>query len=497
MHYLILGFGIVGKSLLRFYQRNSTHLLSVWDQRVLSDDEEKMIIDAGAQLIDSKKLRDVLPIADMVVPSPGIPVGDYCDDRSKITSEFDLFADHYGGSIIGVTGSLGKTSVTQLLSVLLKQCDYHVSAAGNIGKPMLDLLLEQEHSGVVLELSSFQLELSKKAICDIAVWTTLYDNHLDRHKTRDKYICAKMKIVERLGKEQSFITTCSVLHTIEAFIKPVLIHTNAPQLWLVHTCSDDDRTLCHASLASMYTLRGVVYKKTDPSLDDNRDSKSSHVTLMHRLRAIVFDNDCRLNHSQISSLQSKHYNQFSIPLKSLPSSIFIDNVLIVIATLFAYGIPSEKVIAVLQKISPDYMGEFGKNRLELCHQKNGIFWYNDSKSTVMAATCAALDQLSKSHESIILILGGLSKGVDRSTLADYILAVPQVKAVYTFGQQDIAFSAFQHFDTLDQLMLHVHQEVHPGDCVLFSPSGASFDLYKNYQQRGEHFIAKIAENTII
>lgn len=467
MRYLILGFGVVGKSILRFMRANypKNYEIAVWDERTFNHDEQAMLEQARAASVAPNNLQQALEQADVFIPSPGIAPEIWSSVRTKLVSEFDLFAQHHKGSVIGVTGTLGKTSVTQLITQLLLQCELSFIAAGNIGLPMLDWASHNKNNGVVLELSSFQLEQSSQAVCDVAVWTNIFDNHLDRHQTRENYVNAKLRIVERLGAAQSFVASCQVLHELSSVLSPLLCKKDTPALWAVHICSQAERLACQRSLTKLHPLRQDLYAAN--------------------------------NLVMINQIESGYASSEAIFASTnlFPQATFLNNTLLAVAALRAYGISQEIIINALGRLPENFMGGYGEHRILLCHQSKGVDFYNDSKATVMASTRAAIDLLIQRYQSIILILGGLGKGVDRTPLAQYVTTISQITSTYTFGKTDPAFSDFTHFATLDELMEQVHKIAQPGDCVLFSPSGSSYDCYTDYKQRGKHFtlLAQVEE----
>ena len=186
----IIGLGLVGKSYLRFLQ-NRYKDIAVWDEKILDGD---------------LSLYEFIQAHDRLFVSPGVDLRDYENFSDKFFCELDLFAPAFKKKTIAITGTLGKTSTTQLIYNYLP---YKSALGGNIGRPMLELVDEQRASSCaneidwgIIELSSFQLERNKcwrKALPfapDIAIFTNFYPNHLDRHRTVEEYFSAKWRLFE-------------------------------------------------------------------------------------------------------------------------------------------------------------------------------------------------------------------------------------------------------------------------------------------------------------
>ena len=128
-----------------------------------------------------------------------------------------------------------------------------------------------------------------------------------------------------------------------------------------------------------------------------------------------------------------------------------------------------------------------QHRVRHCATVRGVAFYDDSKSTVAEATYAAAERLADSGRPMIIILGGLGKGADRSWLMPALEKLDNVKQIFCFGPECAVFPGAKACDTLEAVMDGVDDIMLPGDLVLFSPSGSSFDFFKNYEHRGQIF----------
>ncbi len=202
----IWGFGVVGKAALTFF---TDARVLVWDEKELGEQDQQLIAQHGATYVHGTS-DEFLDQCDEVLPSPGIAIGAHYKHSSKFLNELDLFANSFSGKTIAITGTLGKTTVTHQLGLLLQmEWGEQVAIAGNIGVGMLAVSHTQKKM-CVLELSSFQLEHSRTLAPDIAIWTNIYPNHLDRHETHERYFNAKFRLLQNQRSGQVAIISPQV-----------------------------------------------------------------------------------------------------------------------------------------------------------------------------------------------------------------------------------------------------------------------------------------------
>ena len=369
----IWGFGRVGQAAARFFTAHNISFL-VWD-------------DALTIPHSAKSLDELLNTCDAILPSPGIDINPYLDQATWL-NELDIFGHYFHKKIIAITGTVGKTTITTMITESLKNAGWRAIAAGNIGVPCFDIIEKQnELDVVVLEVSSFQLEHCKTFTPDLAIWTNFFPNHIDRHKTIDNYFNAKLNLLVRQTKNQHAILPVDLKDKIPA-LEPHVYYVTELGL-------DQNKVITQKALE-------IVTKKIHPVI---------YTPLEHRC---------------------------------------------------------EKIAII----------------------KNATF-INDSKSTTPQSTLAAIEQYK--DKKIILFLGGLSKGIDRTDL------IAQLKKytihVLCFGKEaeqlkkicDQFMISAASFATLDQAFKECTQIIDIYDCILFSPAGSSFDLFKNYEDRGLFF----------
>ena len=475
----IIGFGIVGKSVLAFLKRNheqgvdqpfhdAAHDgaaidIQIWDKRHLDQQEQALAVAHGATIVDVEHvdLPTFIESHDYLVASPGVDLSTYVGAERKVISELDFFASFYKKPVIAVTGSLGKTTVTKLIGSLGGMLPLRVSeggylrpaVGGNVGVGMLDLVSRgDDNDCAVLELSSFQLEFNHKFAPDIAVWTNLYSNHLDRHKTLENYFNAKFNMLRLQRSDHISIFSSDLLlgPAHELFIQAMSqLHSR------LIICSQ--RTLGEI-LPDFSWLRHALFFTCEEGM----------VT-----RSTV-------NHGHVIDLEP------IIHKSQLPRVTFDSNRVQVIATLHAMKLDIKKLAQVLEAVQQTLLSDL-QHRVRHCATVRGVTFYDDSKSTVAEATFAAAERLADSGRPMIIILGGLGKGADRSWLMPALEKLDNLKQVFCFGPECSVFPGARACDTLDDVMNAVDDIMLPGDLVLFSPSGSSFDFFKNYEHRGQMF----------
>lgn len=429
----VWGLGVVGESLIKYLHRQGFEYLLVHDSIV--PNKIDLLKEYGAQWVADQSA--FLKQCDLILPSPGIDLDPFAAYQSKFISELDLFYSDWHKPIVAITGSFGKTTVTSLLNNVFNQAGIKSVAAGNIGLAMCDVL-GVNYELAILELSSFQLDLCRHFAPDVGVWTNFCPNHLDRHKTMERYFAAKIKMFLHQSAEQL------ALFPIEL----------AP--WL-----------------SEILLQSKIYFFSIDKIDQ-LPMGSSGVFYLNGEEVCLQTAEGELRVASLASFSSL--------------STYVSNLVIVAAVTYLrqMKLPNAVHFAPIE------------HRLEKFYTHNGVDFYNDSKSTVAETTLAAVQKLS--GRPIILFLGGLSKGVDRSLLVAALR--DKVKMVICFGSEGLQLHkmcqnvgiASQKFDDLQTATNYVLANLTNGDQVLFSPAGSSYDLFANYVQRGVMFKKLVREN---
>jgi len=442
----IWGFGKVGKSAVRYFY-NQGNSIEVLDQRILSTEEKELLEKKQIPYFNNQNPSDFLERNDLIFPSPGIDLRSYKKFSAKWITEVSIIGQSFAKPLIAVTGSVGKTTVTHFLAQILQTLGVKLWTGGNIGTPMLDLLNEKKNfTMALLEVSSFQLEQRTHFSPDFAIWTNLYPNHLDRHENLSAYFQAKKNIINNQNKSQTALLSFSLIDSLKQRPESTLY------FFSLKTPSTEEFQKLE-SQESLFYLKG---KKIILRTCENK-IKEKEITSIKNLEHITFD----------------------------------ENLLIIFSAFYIiqqiYGIcntPS-KITKKLRSIP------YLEHRLEKVATISEIDFYNDSKSTTPESTISAVKRLST--KPIILLLGGISKGIDRTDLIKKIKN--KVKIVYSFGKEasDISKICLNHnvscytFKTLNSAVKASIKKALPGDQILLSPAGTSFDLFKNYEHRGNCF----------
>lgn len=440
----IWGYGIVGKSLIN-YLYNKNCFLEVFDQRRLNEYEQQYL---NLKNISIAENLEIFLNNDYIIPSPGIDLRPYCNLKDKFITELDLFYYNFKKPIIAITGSVGKTSITHILTQIFQAYGIKAQMGGNVGIGMCSFIDQQDEIDLlVLELSSFQLEFVKNFASQLSIITNIYPNHLNRHDNFNEYVKAKFNIFINQSENQNAILPIRFIDEVYS-----LNLKNKINFFSLEKPKENILKKIRSSDALFFIDQNFVYRFSDNVIEK------------------------------------------IISIKDLPDKTFLENWLIIISSLYLSGLDLDYLNKFINSIS------IPEHRMEFVECINGITFYNDSKSTVPNSTLAAVDKLK--GKSVILVLGGLSKGVDRSILIKDLKE--KVKSIICFGHEaqelkkicDENFIAVYLCSDLQNVVDTCMQIAQKDDQVLFSPAGSSYDLFSNYQERGTQFkniVSKLKE----
>jgi UDP-N-acetylmuramoylalanine--D-glutamate ligase len=371
---------------------------------------------------------------DLIVVSPGIPLDAPALVQARalggsVIGEMELAARFLRGPIVAITGSNGKTTTTTLTGEIMTAGGFSTLVGGNIGTPAIALAERATpESVIVLEVSSFQLETIHSFRPKVAVILNVTPDHLDRHRTFEAYAEAKARILEN---QQS--ADWAVLNAADPTCVAMAARTKAQVFWF---------------------SRQKEVQQGAWVLDGN----------------ILFRDGTQQREIMLVS---------EIPLKGAHN---LENVLAAVCAGALMGCAPEKIRQAVREFKAV------EHRLEYVATIRGVDYYNDSKATNVDATIKALESFpAKIH----LILGGKDKGSDYTLLNE--LLRQRVKRVYTIGaaaakiESQIKGVEVVHAETLENALRKANAVAEPGDVVLLAPACASFDQFKNYEQRGQVF----------
>ena len=352
-----------------------------------------------------------------------------------ITSEIEMLMELCPGTIIGVTGSDGKTTTTSLIYEIVKKQGFNCYLGGNIGIPLFTKIQEMKPNDIViLELSSFQL-MNIHTSPNIAVITNISPNHLDFHKSYEEYIEAKKNIFKYQNED-------GIL---------VLNYDNE----ITRECTKE--------------AKGKV-------IFFSRENKLDNGVILDDDIIKVCDNKLRKHILNTKDLLLRGKHNY-------------ENVCTAIAATLEIASTEKQIEAVTQ-----FKGV--KHRLEFVKEINGVKWYNDSIGTSPTRTIAGLKSF---NEKIVLIAGGYDKHLDYTPIAKPIL--DNVSVLILMGQTSKKIKEsvenemkveqkrieIYECDTLQETVNTAKKVAKKGEVVLFSPASASFDMYKNFEERGDKF----------
>ncbi|HSZ87319.1 MAG TPA: UDP-N-acetylmuramoyl-L-alanine--D-glutamate ligase [Puia sp.] len=434
---VILGGGESGVGAALLVKRQGYDVF-VSDSSLLKEKYKTELTQNQIEFEEGKHTEEKILNADEVMKSPGIPeknemVKQVRHKNIPVISEIELAYRYKGDSkIIGITGSNGKTTTTAITHHIFQHAEYDCALVGNIGYSFAKQVAEDPKQWYVAEISSFQLDDIKEFKPDVAILTNITEDHLDRYEYKfENYINSKFRIVMNQTKNDHFIFNEDDAVT-NKYVSKYSHHTNPLPITMLHE-----------------TNKGGFI----------RNGQMTLATGSEKMQMSIYDFALKGIHNQ--------YNSMAAGLAAL-----------------TVGIRKEKIREAIQSF------EALEHRMEYVATVRGVEFINDSKATNVNSVWYALETMTK---PTILILGGVDKGNDYSLIRD--LVKEKVKAIVCMGVDNRKIhEAFQHevplmVDTASALEA-VNASFHfakKDDVVLLSPACASFDLFKNYEDRGNQF----------
>ncbi len=375
--------------------------------------------------------------ADEVIKSPGIPataplVKKIVEEGINVISEIEYAGRYDSAKKVCVTGSNGKTTTTALIYHLLQNAGMNVGLGGNIGKSYAFQVATEQHDIYVLELSSFQLDNVYDFKADIAIITNITPDHLDRYDyNMENYVKSKFRITRNMSSEDCFIF-----------------------------CSDDDITVKH--------LDQIVLKAQKLPFSQKNELEQGAFVKEDKMIVRYKEQECDM-YLQELALGGKHNVYNSMAAAIAAKAMDIDNEAI------------RSGLATFQAV---------EHRLEKVLSIKDVLYINDSKATNVDAAWYALECQTR---PVVWIVGGTDKGNDYASLVP--LAKEKVKAMICMGLDNRKFheifegvvSEIQDVTSAQDAVQLASRLASAGDVVLLSPCCASFDLFKNYEDRGRQF----------
>ncbi len=410
----------------------------VSDMSKIKDNYKKLLDDHGIEWEEGHHTEEKILDADEVIKSPGIPkeapmVQKLMAKGTSIISEIEFAGRYTDAKMICITGSNGKTTTTSLIYHVIKQAGYDVGLAGNIGKSLALQVAETPHKYYVIELSSFQLDNMYEFRANVAILLNVTPDHLDRYEFKmQNYTDAKMRITQNQTEEDSFI------------------------YW------NDDPIVTKE--IEKYDLKAHLC----PFSETKEEGAVGYID--NGTFTLLYPEHFEMPQADMS-LSGKH-NIYNSLAAALACSIV--------------GVDAK----TLHKGLSDFPGV--EHRLEKVGKFDGVYYVNDSKATNVDACWYALESMTT---PTILIIGGKDKGNDYDQIKD--LVKEKCTGIVYLGADNKKLH--DNFDALGIPVRDTHsmkdcmaackELATPGDTVLLSPCCASFDLFKNMEDRGEQFKA--------
>ena len=407
------------------------------DAGKIKEEYKNVLIHLGIDWEEGRHSEEKILTADLVMKSPGIPdaiplVQQLVAKGIPVISEIEFAARYTDAFIIGITGSNGKTTTTMLTHHILKNGGLHVGMAGNIGDSFARMVAEQDYQFYVLEISSFQLDGILEFRPDVAIITNITPDHLDRYDYRfENYIASKFRIAMNQSASDSF------LYDLD---DPVV--TN----WLEE----------HPIQPKTYPF------SLEQQMEQGACIKDQNILIRTPNKKIEMRTDT-------IGLSGKHNLKNTMAAATVASLV---------------GIRKETIRDSIK----NFQG--APHRLEKVLKIHHVQYINDSKATNVNATYFALDSM---NTPTVWLVGGVDKGNDYEPLLP--LVREKVKAIICIGMDNTKIK--ETFGNVVDLLVETYamseavkvayKIAERGDSVLLSPACASFDLFENYEDRGNQF----------
>ncbi len=443
---VILGLARQGKALARFYAEQGWRV-TISDTRTPEALQDVLheLSDLSLNYVLGGHPLSLLDDCNLFCTSGGVPfdlpiVQEAARRGIPLSNDAQEFMVRCPAPIVGITGSAGKTTTTTLVGRMLAEAGFTTWVGGNIGNPLIgDLAAIRPTDRVVMELSSFQLELMRVSP-PIAGVLNITPNHLDRHKTMDAYIAAKANIVT---------------------------HQSADDIAVLGYDEPNAHGLAALTPAQVRYFSGTVEIDEGAFLQGN--------TLVLRRGG---------QESAVCERGDLHIRGYHNALNALAAITLAD----------ATGAPGE----ALRRAIAAFDGV--EHRLEIVRRKAGVLWVNDSIATAPERVLAALHSFD---EPLILLAGGRDKDLPWPEFAQ--IAVQRVRAIVLFGEaadlihghieaalagaerSNVVLEEVVAAGDLENAVYEAARRAQPGDVVLLSPGGTSFDAFRDFAERGERF----------
>lgn len=435
---LVMGLARTGVAVVRFLAKQGAMVTAtdMRDEKALAGVIEEL---AGFNVnwtLGRHELAD-FQAAELVVVSPGVPMEHPMLQAAQaagreIVSEIELAARFIKAPLAAITGTNGKTTTTTLLGEMFKASGFKTYVGGNIGDPLIELVESGEPVEVVVaEISSFQLEWINGFRPKVAALLNLSEDHLDRYATYQDYIDAKLRIFEN--------------QTADDF---AVVNRDDELVW--------------KNVAKLKA--GIFPFSRKQELQEGIFCQGNEIVYRHNGR-------------------EERFSTANFRLKGVHN---LENILAALGSALLMGCSPEKALAAVESFGALH------HRMEFVRELNGVGYYEDSKATNVGSVEKALE----SFENITLIAGGKDKGGSYAPLAE--LVQERVRHLILIGEAADRMQVelgkltdTRRADTLENAVQLAAELTEPGGTVLMSPACSSFDMFRDYEERAERFIAAV------
>lgn len=429
---VIVGLGVTGLSVARHLHAIGVPFAMVDTRTAPPQLEEFQKLYPQAPVALGTLDAELLNQASEIILSPGVALREPAIVKQinrgiPVIGDIELFARAVKKPVIAITGTNAKSTVTTLVGEMFQAAGYQTGVGGNLGVPALDLLSQDNAAQVyVLELSSFQLETTHSLKPAVATVLNVTPDHMDRYDSVKDYQAAKLRVYQHCSKA---------------------------------VCNRDDVLTETNAAPKMYF--------------------TAEAPRVGEFGLCIKDKECFLAFGE----------ELLLPVQELPvaGKHYQVNALSALAIGHAFGLP----LAPMLKVLREFPGL--PHRCQLVRSRHGVKWYNDSKGTNVGATQAAINGLGDHiNGKLILIAGGIGKNADFSPLVPAMEKYARHVVLIGKSARELADLIngripFSFAASMDEAVQRCDAVAQPGDSVLLSPACASFDMFKNFEHRGEVF----------
>jgi len=433
---LVVGMARSGRAVCALLSANGCNV-TAWDDnpRVLSESDPESL---GATAASTETVEKAARTADCVVVSPGVPADNRIisvakDVQVPVVGEIEAAYHFTNARIVAVTGTNGKSTTVGVIGAILERAGIDVTVAGNVGAPFADAVRERDYDTIVLELSSFQLDTIDEFRADVTVLLNVTPDHLDRYDgSFDAYAASKGRL---------------------------LLNASEDTLYVFNDVDD--------------VARSMVASNPGPSIGFSSEGELETGVYLHDGNFVR-----RLDGTASAVMPRSGFSPVGVHNA--------ENALASIAAIIPFGIDDDTVRDALR----EYRAL--PHRMELVRVINGVGYINDSKATNVDATAKSIRSV---EGSCVVILGGRDKDGNFASLVPLKTSVR--RAILIGESASVIRSALEsHWDVemasdMMDAVRRASEVAEPGDTVLLAPACASFDMFANYEERGEAFRASV------